>query len=244
MKSLLIKIILGILVSFFFISNPLKSIYAINEKNLDIKLYSPTEIEILVIQESSHIIDLQRLVIFTSTPIIQITVSPLMGSISLNGTKITYTAGSRSGEDHLSIHIIDGDKTLDMNFNFLINALPKVPSLYFDNTGGTIFHANLQATDQDGDPLSYDLVTAPKKGYLLLDNETGEFTYVPDEEATSSDSFVVRIEDGKNSVDYTITLSLPLFHQNVVSEVLFMNSVILLFGFAILFILLREQKII
>lgn len=66
-------------------------------------------------------------------------------------------------------------------------------------TGQTVT-GNIGATDPEGDALTYKVTQAPQYGTLTIDQETGTFTYTPndiDYDAAQSDSFTVSATDGK-----------------------------------------------
>ncbi|MED5815641.1 Ig-like domain-containing protein [Mycolicibacterium sp. 050232] len=65
-------------------------------------------------------------------------------------------------------------------------------------TGQTVT-GNLGATDAEGDELTYTVTEQPKYGTVTIDQETGEFTYTPndiDYDAAQTDTFVVSVTDG------------------------------------------------
>jgi hypothetical protein len=56
--------------------------------------------------------------------------------------------------------------------------------------------AILPATNIDGHPLTFEFVTLPTKGHLILtDSSTGAFSFLPQPDATGSDSFTFRVRD-------------------------------------------------
>ncbi len=83
------------------------------------------------------------------------------------------------------------------------NAFNQAPTLPSDpvttvQTGQTVT-GNLGATDAEGDELTYTVTEQPKYGTVTIDQETGEFTYTPndiDYDAAQMDSFTVSVTDG------------------------------------------------
>ena len=59
---------------------------------------------------------------------------------------------------------------------------------------------SLAATDIDGDPLTYSLVTGPSNGTVNL-TEDGSYSYVPDADFEGEDSFEVQVEDAEGATD-------------------------------------------
>jgi Ca2+-binding RTX toxin-like protein len=71
----------------------------------------------------------------------------------------------------------------------------------------------LKATDVDGDPLTYILVTGPAHGCLELDQATGQVTYRPHEDYVGADSFRFQVDDGtgeQNSLSNEATVSITV----------------------------------
>ncbi|CRZ17120.1 Ig-like domain-containing protein [Mycolicibacterium neworleansense] len=65
-------------------------------------------------------------------------------------------------------------------------------------TGQTVT-GNIGVTDAEGDALTYTVTKAPEHGTLTINQETGEFTYTPDDinyEAAQTDSFTISVTDG------------------------------------------------
>lgn len=82
----------------------------------------------------------------------------------------------------------------------------------------------MHATDPNGDPLTFSIVTPPTKGTLdNVDTSTGAFTYTPSSVGPGSDTFKFQVSDGTSSAPkagtVTITFSSILFtgHWDVTS---------------------------
>jgi len=69
----------------------------------------------------------------------------------------------------------------------------------------------LKGTDSDNDKLQFELVEDPLRGQLDINNRNpGEVTYIPNQNATGSDSFKFRVFDGveySDEVDVKITIT-------------------------------------
>ena len=59
----------------------------------------------------------------------------------------------------------------------------------------------------DGDELTYTVGTPPANGSLVLDPETGEYTYTPNEDFNGDDSFTVIVDDGNGG---STTVNVPV----------------------------------
>ena len=69
----------------------------------------------------------------------------------------------------------------------------------------------LSASDEDGDPLTFSVVTNGSKGVAqITDAATGAFTYTPSAGASGADSFIFKANDGQadsNVAIVTVTIS-------------------------------------
>ncbi len=88
------------------------------------------------------------------------------------------------------------------------NMPPTAVSVDLITEADTPIMDNLQATDPDGDSLTYMVVTEPMNGMLDLATD-GSFTYTPAAQQTGSDSFTYSVSDGKNNaVNATVNISI------------------------------------
>src|SRR5690606_15215981 len=68
----------------------------------------------------------------------------------------------------------------------------------------------ITGSDVDGDTLTYAVTTPPEHGTLVLDPETGSYTYTPDPDYHGPDGFTVTVDDGNGgttTVDVPVTVS-------------------------------------
>ena len=68
----------------------------------------------------------------------------------------------------------------------------------------------LTATDANGDPLTYQVVSAAKLGSVALNAATGSFTYTPNANSSGADTFTFKANDGKadsNVASFTVTVN-------------------------------------
>lgn len=81
----------------------------------------------------------------------------------------------------------------------LFNQAPVVSTPTTTVQTGQTVTGNIGVTDAEGDALTYTVTKAPEHGTLTIDQETGEFTYTPDDidyEAAQTDSFTISVTDG------------------------------------------------
>jgi hypothetical protein len=77
------------------------------------------------------------------------------------------------------------------------NGPPILASVPLAATEDTPLTGVLQASDLDGDPLTYSIVTQPAKGTVTIDDPaTGAFTYTPALDVSGIDQFAYKVNDG------------------------------------------------
>ena len=74
------------------------------------------------------------------------------------------------------------------------NSPPVSQNQTVNATENTAVHINLRAQDDDGDPLTYSIVTDP--GHGTLSGQGPDVTYTPDTGYTGMDSFYFKVNDG------------------------------------------------
>ena len=81
-----------------------------------------------------------------------------------------------------------------------------------------VFNGALSATDENGDELSFSIVTEPTKGTIELDSNTGLYTYTPIVGQLGTDSFTFVANDGQaNSALGTILISINQSNDNMLT---------------------------
>ena len=136
-------------------------------------------------------------------------VEPTKGELVLNSLdgSFTYTPSSGAyGEDIALLSIDYGGSVVDYQVNIHINRKPFISgcTTSFNVDLGNSYTDRIFAIDNDGDTLTYSIVTYPSKGNLTLDNLTGEYTYQTKLNAAGADSFVIAISDGHYTLNVTI----------------------------------------
>src|SRR5437867_12109401 len=76
-------------------------------------------------------------------------------------------------------------------------------------TKNTPASGTVQASDVDGDALTFSISKAPRNGSVTLTNPgSGTFTYTPKANFTGSDSFIFKVSDGKSSATGTVSVTM------------------------------------
>ena len=70
----------------------------------------------------------------------------------------------------------------------------------------------LRASDADGDPLTYAIVTQPANGTVTLNAATGAFSYTTTDTINESDSFTFSAHDGiTNGAPALVSITINVF---------------------------------
>ena len=138
------------------------------------------------------------------------------GTLVINpGTgSFTYSpAANYNGTDSFTVRVSDGngsftDNVIAIGIN-AVNDAPETANQSQDVAEDGQLDGAITATDVDGDKLAYALVSGPQNGGLLLNTETGSYSYRPNPGYNGSDSFSIRVSDGNggtvvSKVDVTV----------------------------------------
>ncbi|ETR65340.1 MAG: hypothetical protein OMM_14405, partial [Candidatus Magnetoglobus multicellularis str. Araruama] len=78
-----------------------------------------------------------------------------------------------------------------------VNDPPTIEMAHFNLNEDTILTGTLKASDPDNDPLVFLITQQSQHGTVLMVNEnTGEFQYVPQNDYSGADEFWVKVTDG------------------------------------------------
>ncbi len=157
---------------------------------------------------------------------------PSNGMLSVNpdGT-FTYQRddGETSGDFFVYRLVDQGGNTTDVRVDITVDLLNDNDPMQVDgfinvNEGGQAVALGngatsllVGATDDDaGDVVAFDsVVTGPSNGMLTV-NPDGTFTYQHDDSETTSDVFIYRLVDqGGNTTDVRVDITVDLFNENV-----------------------------
>lgn len=131
----------------------------------------------------------------------------LQGSaVGIEGNTVLYTPPADfSGQDSFTYSITDGvsTSTAKVFIEVLpVNDRPIVVGSQVKTAEEVSINGNILASDKEGDPLTYHLVSAPVHGSLSLNMNSGEYSYTPSKDFYGTDSFIFKANDG---VDDSLT---------------------------------------
>uniref|UniRef100_UPI001CD61332 tandem-95 repeat protein n=1 Tax=Priestia megaterium TaxID=1404 RepID=UPI001CD61332 len=132
--------------------------------------------------------------------------------VNPDGT-FTYTPnGNYNGPDTFTVLISDPSGAFIVTNVFVtvipVNDAPVVPNYEFVINEDTSLSSQVVATDVDGNPLTYGLLTGPANGTVVV-NPDGTYTYTPNENYNGVDSFSVVVSDGQGGTAVsTITITI------------------------------------
>src|SRR5690606_535551 len=116
-----------------------------------------------------------------------------------------------NGDDSFTVIVDDGNGgTTTVNMPVTVVAVNDPPAA----TGGALttnedtpLTGTVTGDGSDADGLTYTVTSPPTNGTLVLDPETGEYTYAPNDDFNGDDSFTVIVDDGNGG---TTTVNIPV----------------------------------
>jgi VCBS repeat-containing protein len=150
--------------------------------------------------------------------------APQHGTVTFHadGT-FTYTpTGGFSGADTFTFKASDGSHDSNAGtVSLLVTPVNHAPTAADEGLAApenTILNGSVTATDVNGDPLGYSLVSGPTHGSIVF-NADGTFTYTPSVNYHGNDSFTYKANDGSlDSNIGTVTLTLTSVNQAPVAS--------------------------
>lgn len=150
----------------------------------------------------------------------RVTSLPTKGTLSGTAPNLIYTPNSHAnGTDAFSFQANDGkasSNTATVSISITpVNDAPVAANQSVTTAADKAVAITLSASDADGDPLTYRLVSSPLKG--KLGGTAPNLTYTPDPAASGSDSFSFRANDGKldsGTATVSISITAPVKPEN------------------------------
>ncbi|GAB4475864.1 MAG: hypothetical protein OHK0037_37280 [Elainellaceae cyanobacterium] len=135
----------------------------------------------------------------------EIVTAPTKGVVTITNTEtgaFTYTPNANAnGADSFTYRVFDGTAYSTVEVVAIaitpVNDAPTVAGVILSTNEDVAESGFLLGADVDGDGLTYEIVTLPTKGNVVITNTTtGAFTYTPNANANGADSFTYRVFDG------------------------------------------------
>ena len=147
------------------------------------------------------------------------------GTVSLNEDTGAYTytpAADYNGADEFVVLVTDergGTVTQTVMITIgAINDPPVVDDASFNTPEDVPVVDTIDALDPDvalnGDKLTFSVISNPVHGMLILDDETGDFTYTPHTGYNGADSFTVEVEDLAGEKDQALISLYVNYYEN------------------------------
>lgn len=128
---------------------------------------------------------------------------PIKGNITLNSTTgeyIYYPNKDVAGDDYFEILVNDGvDSIINKISVHIESEIVTKNEINKTISQNTSLSNKIDATDKDGDILSFSIVNSPENGVASIDSVTGEYVYIPFNNYFGNDKFVVKVDDGVNA---------------------------------------------
>ena len=113
--------------------------------------------------------------------------APVNAAVNVNASSgaITFTPNANfNGDDSFAVNVTDGEDTASVTINVTVapvNDAPEYANTEVIVTGGEVKKGLIEATDVDGDTLTYQVTSTTQNGVLDIDAQSGEVTYTPTE---------------------------------------------------------------
>jgi hypothetical protein len=125
----------------------------------------------------------------------------------------------------LTIQVTDGltptNTNVTINVNNLNDNTPVAESALIaveENTSNGTVIGTVSGTDADSDPLSYEIVSGNEQGAFAIDSSTGKLTVADttklDYETIKSFILTVKVSDGENTAETTVTVNINNLNDN------------------------------
>ena len=127
---------------------------------------------------------------------------------------LTFQAGTGEGEAEVTFLPIYGthveqETALTFSVRKKENAAPTAEDSKFETYKNLENKGTLKASDPEGEKLTYNLVTEPKRGSVVL-HEDGTFTYTPTKNRVGKDAFTYTVTDASGATSQEATVKVEI----------------------------------
>ncbi len=143
--------------------------------------------------------------------------APENGSVSIDANTGAYAytpSANYFGSDSFSFKVDDGysesnSATVSITVN-PVNDAPTSEDFAITVTANTTYTGTIEATDVDGDVLTFAIVSNGTRGSAsITDLNAGEYQYVPNTDVLGNDTFTFTVSDGTETAGpYTVSVSI------------------------------------
>jgi len=152
----------------------------------------------------------------------QVLSQPLQGSLTGTGSELSYTPNPNYiGTDSFTYRANDGttdSNTATVSITILsVNDIPIAQNLSIQTAEDTAASITLVGSDNDGDALTYSIITQPSQG--VLSGTAPNLSYTPNTNINGTDSFTYRVNDGQaDSAIANVTITINALNDSPVAE--------------------------
>ncbi|MGC2855267.1 tandem-95 repeat protein [Novispirillum sp. DQ9] len=140
--------------------------------------------------------------------------APANGAVTVTAAGAwTYRpAPNFHGTDSFVIQVSDGKGgSVNVPVSVTVTSVNDAPTASISGslTGAedTVLSGTITASDVDGDTLSFSVSGAPANGTVVADPHTGAWTYTPAANFHGTDTFIIRVSDGKTTTSVPVTVT-------------------------------------
>jgi len=149
-------------------------------------------------------------------PTLSYSAVPLPSGAAFAGTAFSWTPDyAQAGTYYVLFEVTDGSLADTEEVLIIVTDVNRPPVAVDDpsyaTSEDTALADTFDATDPDGDPLTYSIYSPASQGAAYIaDSTTGTFSYLPNADVFGTDSFVFRAHDGlaySNTATVTVTIT-------------------------------------
>ncbi len=142
---------------------------------------------------------------------------------------VTYTPKPDfHGEDAFALSVSDGQLSTALEVSVTVTAVndaPRAKPLQLTTREDTAGAGQLEASDADGDAVTWTLSRPPARGTATVDAKSGAVTYTPKPDLNGADGFSVTVSDGTASASAEVSVAVaPVNDAPVVSKPLSLSG--------------------